>query len=59
MKRHVTLTLLALMVFGLGAQAQDTLTVAEGSYMVENAPLAHYFPDGQQHTQMIYPAEML
>lgn len=59
MKRHVTLTLLALMVFGLGAQAQDTLTVAEGSDMLENAPLSHNFPDAQQHTQMIYPAEML
>lgn len=59
MKKRLTLTLLALMVFGLGAQAQDTLIVAAGSEMLENAPISHNFPDGHQHTQMIYPAEML
>ena len=59
MKKVLLSMLLALLVLGPTAKAQDTLTVAEGSSMLESLPLSHNFPDGQQHTQMIYTAEML
>ena len=59
MKKVLLSMLMALLAFGPVVKAQDTLTVAEGSAMSENLPLSHNFPDGLQHTQMIYPAEML
>ena len=54
-----TLTLMALMLVPWVTQAQQTLTVADGTGTNSYVPVYGCWADADQHNQMIYPASML
>ncbi len=58
MKRLLLLLLMAIMMLPSVLQAQQMLTVANGTDMSEFLPIYGYYADVDQHTQMIYPANM-
>lgn len=59
MKKVLRFLLLAALMVPLGARAQQTLTVANGTDASEYVPVYGYWADAAQHNQMIYPASML
>ena len=51
-----TLTLVALICVPWVTQAQQTLTVADGTASNEYVPFYGYYADVDQHNQVLYPA---
>lgn len=60
MKKSIfCLLLAAFMAVPIGASAQDTLTVANGTTTNGYIPFDGFYADYNQHAQMVYPATML
>ena len=58
-KKLFTLVLFALLAVPLVTQAQEELTVAEGTTSNSYVPFEGYNADAAQHNQVLYPADML
>ena len=59
MRKHYLMWLLAALLVPVGANAQETLTVADGTATNGYVPIYGYYADAYLHSQMIYPASML
>ena len=59
MKKFLQMMLLAALLVPIGARAQNTLTVANGTETNDYVPFYGLYTDADQHNQMIYPASML
>jgi len=59
MKKFLRFLLFAALMVPLGARAQQTLTVADGTTTNGYIPVYGFYTDAAQHNQIIYPSSML
>ena len=59
MRKNYILLFLAALLAPLGAKAQETLTVADGTATNAYVPIYGFYADAYIRAQMIFPADMI